>query len=85
MSDTIVYDGKRYVWLTAPRVYNGKQITFQEVLRSTSQADTIQEAERNLNHIRENHSEKNGWIEFDAWIERHGNKYIACRYHANYR
>ena len=86
MNETIiVHEGKRYVNLATPRVRDGKELQYREVLRSVHPTPTPREAEKKLDAMRNNHRAEYGWVELDAWLEHYPEGYIACRFHAQYK
>ena len=69
----------------APLEYNGKKLVYEEVFRSPGPQPTAKDATEVLEKIRASHSEKYGWVEFEAKVEYYGGGWHAVRYHAQYK
>ena len=71
---------------TAPMELNGKKKVFEENFFSPTHQPSKEEAETVLDNIRKSHPEKDGWVEFEAFVEQIPPEGLwrAVRHHAKY-
>ncbi len=70
---------------TAPKTYNGKNLTYEEVFRSAHAYATEAEAQRVLDDIRKVHDDAHGWVELEAYLDKNERGFVAVRHHAQYK
>ena len=67
-------------------IEQGKQICYIETFVSPFEKDTLDDAKRDLNAIREAHPVSSGWIEKSGFVEQLPNKkWRAVRIHEQYK
>lgn len=71
--------------MTAPKIFDGKSLTYEEEFRSAFAYPTEAEARKCLDSIREVHNRSYGWVELDSRIENTPNGFVAVRHHAQYK